>query len=475
MHIRFPFALLGTIVFTQVSLAQHQEVPEKPELWRGKQQAPVDTASLLHAFKSGTTQGHLRYFFMATDNAPGYRDYHAHALGGGIKLETARFHGFQFGISGFFAFNVGSSNLAEPDPKSGQMNRYELGLFDVSDPANKTDIDRLEELYIKYSNQRISVTAGRQLINTPFINLQDGRMRPTEAGGLWVDWNPTRRTRIEGGWLNEISPRSTVRWYSVAHSIGVYAQGMNPDGTRSDYAGNLRSAGIFMAGVTQSVHRTLSLKAWHVMAENIFHSTLLQADWKWPITSQRNWVVGAQAIRQWAIGHGGNPNAQQTFMARGASAQTFGFRGGLEDKRWNLTLNYNRITDQGRYLMPREWGRDPFFTFLPRERSEGLANADIVALKGGLNFPKARTKFTAGYAIANLPDVKDVARNKYGLPSYQQLNLDLRHNFSGAFKGWEAQLLWLYKGSRGNTHGEGRYVINKVNMQLWNLVFNFHF
>lgn len=472
----FVAIIFGWIAFASIpAWAQHQEIPEKPELWRGKQQVQPDTTSLLHAFKAGTTHGHFRYFLMATDNATGYRDYHAHALGGGIKFETARYHGFQFGISGFFVFNAGSSNLAEPDPKSGQMNRYELGLFDVTNPENKTDIDRLEELYIKYSTQRISVTAGRQLMNTPFINLQDGRMRPTEAGGVWMDWHPNTKTRIEGGWLYEISPRSTVRWYSVAKSIGVYQQGVNPDGTRSNYGNNLHSAGVGMIGLTRQINRELSVKAWHVMAENIFHSSLLQADWKLPVTPTRSWVLGAQAIRQWAIGHGGHGDPQKTYFKRGAVSQTFGFRGGMEAKRWNLTLNYNRITDQGRYLMPREWGRDPFFTFLPRERSDGLSNVDILALKSGWNIPVVRLKFSAGYAIANLPDVKDAARNKYGLPSYRQLNLDLRHTFTGALKGWEAQLLWVYKGGRGNTYGEGRYEINRVNMQLWNLVFNFHF
>ena len=469
------FFIVSFLLWARHARAQHQEVPEKPELWRGKQQQAPDTTSLLHAFKAGTTHGHFRYFFMATDNAPGYRDYHAHALGGGVKFETARYHGFQLGISGFFVFNAGSSNLAEPDPKSGQMNRYELALFDVTDPDNKTDIDRLEELYIKYSNKRIAVTAGRQLINTPFINLQDGRMRPTEAGGLWLDWNPTKKTRLEGGWLYEISPRSTVRWYSVPKSIGVYPQGTNPDGTRSNYGGNLRSAGVFMLGVSQALTANITVKGWHLMTENIFHSTLLQVDGKWSIDANRSWVAGVQAIRQAAIGHGGNGDPSQTYFQPGAVSQTFGFRTGLEAKRWNLTFNYNRITDQGRYLMPREWGRDPFFTFLPRERSEGLANVDVVALKSGWSLPKMRMKLTAGFALANLPDVKDVARNKYGLPSYQQLNVDVRHAFVGTLKGWEAQLLWVYKGNRGNTHGVGRYEINRVNMQLWNLVFNFHF
>ena len=57
---------------------------------------------------------------------------------------------------------------------------------------------------------------------------------------------------------------------------------------------------------------------------------------------------------------------------------------GWKNNRWETTLNYNRITTHGRYLMPREWGRDPFFTFFPRERNEGLG--DVHAIVGKLNY-----------------------------------------------------------------------------------------
>ena len=126
--------------------AQHQELNEKPGVWKNGEKEQEDTTSILHAFKKGKVHGHFRYFFMATDNASGLTDYYANAAGGGIKYETAPFKKFQLGISGFFAFNIGSSNLAMPDAKTNQLNRYEIGLFDIEDPDNKKDIDRLEEL-----------------------------------------------------------------------------------------------------------------------------------------------------------------------------------------------------------------------------------------------------------------------------------------------------------------------------------------
>ena len=176
--------------------AQHQEVSDKPEMYKGKQHVTADTTSLLHAFKTGSFRGHFRYFFMSTQNSNGLTDYYANAAGGGIRFETAKFHHFQFAVSGFYIFNIGSSDFTKPDTLTGQNNRYEIGLFDITDPSNKKDLDRLEEFYLKYNYKNSTVILGRQLINTPFINLQDGRMRATGVEGLWLELNPNKKIKI---------------------------------------------------------------------------------------------------------------------------------------------------------------------------------------------------------------------------------------------------------------------------------------
>jgi hypothetical protein len=53
---------------------------------------------------------------MATNNESGLSDYFANALGGGVKFETAKFHNFQFGVSGYYIYNIGSSDLSKIDP-----------------------------------------------------------------------------------------------------------------------------------------------------------------------------------------------------------------------------------------------------------------------------------------------------------------------------------------------------------------------
>lgn len=469
-----PLVILS-LLYILKSKAQHQEISEKPEMYRGKKTAAADTSSLLSAFKRGQVNGHFRYFFMGTQNEKGLTDYYANAVGGGLRYETAKFYGFQFALSGFYIFNIGSSDFTKTDTTTGQYNRYEIGLFDVQDVANKTDIDRVEELNLTYHFKNSHIVFGRQIINTPFINLQDGRMRPTGVEGVWFELNELKKTKIEGGWLYAISPRSTTRWYDIDESMGVYPAGLNIDGTKAGYAGNMKSKGVFVAGIHHQLNKKIKIQGWNVLTENIFNTAMLQADILIQVKNKANLSGAVQAIRQDAVNNGGNTDAAKTYFEKGNHAFSFGAKAGWKNKKWEISLNYNRITKTGRYLMPREWGRDPFFTFLPRERNEGFGDVHAMAIKLQYDLTKAglKTSLAAGYY--QLPNVKNYRLNKYGLPSYYQINADVRYSFAGFLKGMEAQLLIAGKISDGDLYNNKRYSFNKVNMIQYNFVINYHF
>lgn len=435
----------------------------------------VDTGSVLYAFKKGHFHGNFRYFFMASDNKPGLTDYYANAIGGGIKYETAPYKGFQFGVGGYFIFNIGSSDLTKADPKTGQQNRYEIGLFDIQNPANKNNIDRLEELYLKYSWKKSNVVFGKQLINTPFINLQDGRMRSTEVGGLYGKINDFRNTKIEGGFIYQVSPRSTVDWFKVGESIGVNPQGVNVEGGKSDYAGNLQSKGIVLLGITHAINNNLSFKVWDVFVENIFNTTLLQADFSYPLSKDNSLTAGLQYIRQDAINDGGNSIASKAYFDKNGKSNVWGATAGWKNNHWQASLNYTRITDDGRFLMPREWGREPLFTFLPRERNDGFGDLNAYLVKAAYRIPKRFLKLETGLGCYDLPEIKNYALNKYSMPSYVQFNFDVAYTYQGLLQGLETRFLFVYKWREGDTYGNDKFEINKVNFSLWNLIFNYNF
>ena len=65
--------------------------------------------------------------------------------------------------------------------------------------------------------------------------------------------------------------------------------------------------------------------------------------------------------------------------------------------------------------------------------------------------------------------------NKYGMPSYVQANVDVRYSFPGWLKGLEGQILYVQKWKIGENYGNDKFVYNKVDMSLLNVVLNFYF
>lgn len=464
------FAFLGSLTN---GVAQHQEVPEKPHMWKGKSKSFYDTGAIAKAFQYGTLQGHFRYFFMNTINEGGLSDYYANSGGGGIRYETAPYRGLQFAVSGFYIFNLHSSPLGVIDTLAFNGNRYELGLFDIEDPENKKDLDRLEEFYIKYNYKESHITFGRQLINTPFINLQDGRMRPTGVEGVWFNILDIPKTKIEGGYLWAVSPRSTVRWYYIGESLGLYGVGVNPDGTRSGYSGHINSHYVASLGIHRDIakHR---FHIWNFHVDNLFNSTMFQADLNFP-KGNGKFIAGLQAIKQYGIENGGNDTVGLRYIDPNATSSVYSARLGWLDPKNQVTLNYTRITKEGRYLMPREWGRDPFYTFMPRERNEGMGDVHAIVAKYTRKLPVNHSQATLMLGHFKLPDIRNFALNKYGFPSYFQANIDLRHQFLGTWTGLEAQILYVHKWGMANDYDNPRYQFNKVDVSNISFVLNYHF
>jgi hypothetical protein len=502
-HLRFKglqwLVLFVLLLLSEKSMAQFPS--QLHNFQESTSTSPSDTMKLRDIFKNGKFEGHFRSFYMVTNNQEGLSDYYALAAGGGLKYETAAFKGFQWGLSGFYIFNLLSSPLEIPDARTGVFNRYEIGLFDLENPRNKSDMDRLEEFYLKYQRKKTRWVLGKQLINTPFIHQQDGRMRPTEVSGLTVQTRPSERWWLEMGWIHKISPRGTVRWFTVGESIGLYPQGKTEEGNSSNYSGHLHSKGLIYLGASRSFGQHFEGKWHHLQVDHILSAQLMQIDFHSNPslsssssstlkpskdttgreastklrTTEGRWLASFQVIHLNAVKNGGNSDPSKTYIKKGSKALTFGFKAGWETSKWWINGSYNRITKAGRWVMPREWGRDPFFTYLPRERNEGAADVHAFLLKGGISFPKTNMRMETGLAYVNMPSPENSAQNKYGLPAYTQMNIDFSHQFKGLLEGMDAHLMWVIKDNQGSNKIEEKYAINKVNLQHWSMVINYHF
>ncbi|WP_298391284.1 hypothetical protein [Hydrotalea sp.] len=61
------------------------------------------------------------------------------------------------------------------------------------------------------------------------------------------------------------------------------------------------------------------------------------------------------------------------------------------------------------------------------------------------------------------------------MPSYGQLNIDLKYQFKTQLAGWDAEFLYTYKKGNGNTYNNPKYVFNKENLSLFNIYYQLFF
>lgn len=433
-----------------------------------------DTTTLAYAFSKGHVQGHLRNALLFTDNARGLSDYHADAFGGHLLYQTGAFYRFRFTVGAHFTFPVFSSKLAQADPVTGSFNRYESTLFDVTHPDKQTNLILLSLLNITYQLKNGKIVFGKQLLNTPFINMQDNRIQPTAVEGLYAVIHH-KKWQIETGWLYNMAPRGTMQWFSVAGSMGRYPQGTNIDGSKGNYQGNLHSKGVGLLGVHWQPAGNLHLQLWEQYADNIFNTLFFQGEYTLPAGANKQWLAGMQYVRQDVLNRGGHADPTKTYFGKDNQVNIIGSRVGWENKSTRLLLNYTRIMAGGRFTMPREWGTEPFFTFINRERNEGAGN--VCALSGSAKqaFPKQHLIIEIAYGRYYLPDVKQYALNKYGAPAYDHYKLGADYSFGGLLANMKLSALYIYKDKRGDNYNNPRYVINKVNLSHFALVINYKF
>lgn len=418
-------------------------------------------------------EAHTRTFAMGTINEGALKDDYALASGAGIGVLTKPIYGFQVGMSGFFMYNLISSNIHQIDSLTGQPNRYEVGLFDIENTTNKNDLDRLEELYLKYNLSKSSIMVGKFNLNTPFFNPQDGRMRPTVEEGVWLSIKESNKIGFNGGWIWEISPRSTVRWFTLANSMGVYPMGVNKDGSKANYNEHIEgNSGMAIGNIYINPTKNIKINIWNSFLENVMNTALLEVNIEQPKEKFKIYE-SLIYIHQDAVNNGGNANQLKTYMNKGERSNIISAQIGIKNKTINTNLNYTHITGDGRYLMPREWGKEVFYTFLNRERNEGLGNVHAFMTKTTYTSKSKKISTALGYGYYLLPDVKNYRLNKYGMPSYHQINYYANYSFAKFLKGLDIRFLAAYKIEQGETYNNLRYIYNKVNMMNFNLIVDF--
>jgi hypothetical protein len=418
--------------------------------------------------RKGLMEGHVRTYQMSTWNKESNPDYHALAFGIGIGYISPTIKGFQFAISGFTIHRLYSNELYK---EGVHRSRYELPLFDVENPDNKHDMDRMEHFYLKYGFRKSHLKAGKMMLVTPFVNPQDSRMRPNLQEGIWLEMNEIKNLRLSGGIIYKNSPRGTINWYNMGESIGLYPHGYNYFGNHN-YHGIIKSDFLAIGQVLYILKQS-SFELWNYHADRLFNLSFFKTLIKFPTAHDNyNYVVGLQGLYQQALDY--KPNQGVYLYANEKSIISSG-RIGVESKSYDFYLNGTYAWDEGRFIFPREWGREPFFTFIPRDRMEGNGSVKATSInyhrrhQGKLK--GLRTNIASG--IFFYPDIDNQLLNKYKTPSYSQTNLSINYKFENKLDGLEINVLYAYKHSLNTMPLESYH--NRMNLHHLNLILDYYF
>ncbi len=420
----------------------------------------------------GLFSGEWRTFYLHTFNKKELKDFYALGTGGYLGYTYTWNSRWKAGVNIYSAWNTSIQDLSVPDPVSGRLSRYELGLFDVTDPGNRL-IVLPGELYLSYTGGAHTVTAGRMKRSTPLVNPQDGRMIPTLVEGLWYAFQPDDRIDLQAGLLTRIAPRGTDQFSGIGSSIGKFSSGLDITGRPSGYAGNTSSDFLLITGGRVRASSATSVHLWNYYVDNVFNSTYIRPEFT---LSETGVVLGLEWIHQRRVNNGGNAIDTLSYF-QDQYANLIGAQITIPaTENHTIILAYDHITDDGRFLFPREWGREGTFTFQKRERTEGSRQNHAMVVSFASVFAGEYASLNSVLSIGHQwkPAPSDAQRNKYALPEYTQINLDLTGRFAG-IRNLKPEILLTYKIGHDEFPENPAYILNKVDMFQINVVLNYQF
>lgn len=430
-----------------------------------------DTFNLAEHFSHGHVNGHLRNFFMSTINEGPAKDYYTNASGMSLHYESLPFYGFLFEVKGIFTFQTFGMDINEEDEKTGEPAKWESELYDVLNRENKHDLDRLEELFIEYRVKNNVFKYGRISIDeTPLLNERDDRMKAFAFKGFYGDWGIHKGFRMKNIFINGASPRSMVEWFPLNEVIGLNYNGYAINGELGDYHHHLKPD-FLIANEILFKQDGLSIKLWNFVLDQTFHLNWFQSEWM-----EKSWEIGFIAMHQHPLNH--QSKLEVTHQKLEANTNTFANSYLLGKNIGNLLIAgaFTHIYGDGRFIFPRELGRERFYTSTLRSWAEGLGNANISKISA-IYSPKKKkeVKLDASVQFTNAPGAENYKYNKYGVRDYLQYSLDVDYNFLGKLKGLETQLIYIYRQDIDDGQLTAKESFNNTNFHQFNFVVNVNF
>ena len=432
------------------------------------EESTENMSRMKNIFKDAYVHGHVRNFFLNTHNQGELKDYYTNATGGAIGILSGNYKGFEIGVKSIFTYQTFGSNLHAKDVSTGSSAKWEYELYDILNKNNYKNLDRIDELFLRYKFDNSYLSLGKLKPEfTPLLNQSDGRMMPFSHQGFWGHFSFHPRHTFDVGLLDGVAPRATTEWFDLEDGIGLFNNGYQPNGERADYHEFYPSKGIGII-TYKYLHKNFRIAFYDLYIDKL-HNTI----WTEVGYSLLNFNLGLQVIYQTPLQFSEGLPYENRYIQPEEHGQVISSKLGWDTGMFKFAFAYTHAFDSGRFLFPKELGRDRFFTSISRSRLEGLGGVDVYTFKSEFTLPGSGFHVSVDLQRVAGLDLGQTTLNKYGIDETFQANTRLTYALQGFLDCLTFDLLWIYR--ENQNMDEAEKIFNKSNFNQLIFVTNFYF
>lgn len=360
-----------------------------------------------------------------------------------------------------------AGNPFEKDSLTGKTSRYESGLLAVDRPERSwVAVPSIVEL--SYTTNKAQWSVGSFSLDGTFLNEEHGRMIPSTFAGTKVQVQLAPTVLLKSALITHVAARSTSGFKTVANSLAQYNPGLDTSGSVHNKS-EVQTPFIGYAELEVG-HRwnnwtgLLSIESYTL--PNVFGTLVVDE-----VLKRGVHALELQFVAQYLLGNGGNEDPTLAYFQQERS-RYFAAEYTHKVGEVNYFVGLSHITDEGKLLFPREWGREYLVTFQGRERQEGMGGSSAVVAGARSKWQEGKVKHSGGVStgVYMRPEPTNYALNKYAMPSNQQTNLWWRQQWGGRNEFTSLFVLKVPLSSAALTAGQ---TINKVDMIHFSFIYRY--
>ena len=347
---------------------------------------------LKSAFKEGELYGKFRTYYF-TRNFDVSNTWEDIAAGGMLYYRTAPLYGINVGIAFYTSQGMG---LNDDDKEV-------YGLLARDANGNHNSFSVLGESYIQFTRWDTTLKAGRQELETPWVNTWDNRLTPQSTESYTLINNSIPGLELVASQVTKIRGKTSTEFVSMTEFAGI---------TTDDKP-------VTLGGIKYSGVEGLKVQLWDFYAHDYLNNIYFRADYSRKITDNFSGFAAFQYLNQEDVGD-----------KLGGSLDThmYGVQGGIKTYGFTVTLAYSEIGNQD---INYPWGFDYIISLQVNE----IHRADETGILAKLGYD-FRTIGIKGLDASMLYMDFDTPENGTNAsPDKDEINFDVKYKFSGYLEG----------------------------------------